>query len=83
MSPIMTMRIDLLAMLQIHRAGLQTRIIRLQDLIQTIDSTVLHLTGDVNMNEKRLFTGFNEEEEKYYEQDARQIWGEEEVSAKA
>ncbi len=45
---------DLLAMLQAHRAGLQTRIIRLQGLIQTIDSTILHLSGEVNMNEKRI-----------------------------
>ncbi len=71
----------LLAMLLAHRAGLQTRIIRLQGLIQTIDSTILHLTGEVNMNEKRLFAGFSEEEEKHYEQEARQKWGEKEVSA--
>jgi hypothetical protein len=33
------------------------------------------------MNEKRLFAGFSEEEEKRYEQEAGQKWGEKEVSA--
>lgn len=72
---------DLLAMLQAHRVGILARINRLQSLIQTIDSTILQLTGDMNMNEKQLFAGFDEEEEKRYMEEARRRWDEEEVSA--
>lgn len=72
---------DLVMMLGAHRAGLEARIQRLQGLIKTIDGTIHHLSGDVKMSEKRLFAGFSAEEEKRYEQEARQIWGDEEVGA--
>jgi DNA-binding transcriptional MerR regulator len=72
---------DILAALQVHRAGLESKIRRLQDLIKTIDHTIMHLIGEVDMSKKQLFKGFTPEEEKKYEQEARQRWGDEEVSA--
>lgn len=72
---------DMLAALQAHRDGLDSKIRRLQDLIKTIDSTIMHLTGEIDMSKKQLFKGFSPEEEKKYEQEARQRWGDEEVGA--
>jgi len=72
---------DMLAALNTHRAGLESKIHRLQDLIKTIDSTIMHLIGEVEMSKQKLFNGFTPEEEKKYEQEARQRWGDEEVGA--
>ncbi|MBN1313549.1 MAG: MerR family transcriptional regulator, partial [Anaerolineae bacterium] len=41
---------DLVAALQSHRYALQERIDRLQTLINTIDATIMHLIGEVNMS---------------------------------
>lgn len=68
---------DLLATLQSHRDGLEARIRRLRTLIHTVDTTILTLTGEVTMSEAKLFTGFSEEEEKVYAEQAREQWGEE------
>ena len=72
---------DMLAALGAHRAGLESKIHRLQDLIKTVDRTIMHLIGEVEMSKKQLFKGFSPEEEKQYEQEARQRWGDEEVGA--
>ncbi|MBI1259241.1 MAG: MerR family transcriptional regulator [Chloroflexi bacterium] len=58
---------DLVAALQSHRAELQTRIERLQALMTTVDSTILHLVGEIDMSKKQLFAGFSEEKQKQYE----------------
>lgn len=72
---------DVLAALREHRAALQARIRRLTDLIDTVDNTMRHLMGESNMDEKKLFVGFDEEEEKRYVAEAREEWGAEEVDA--
>jgi DNA-binding transcriptional MerR regulator len=72
---------DILPALQAHRAGLESKIRRLQDLIKTIDHTIMHLIGEVDMSKKQLFKGFTPEQENKYEQEARQRWGDEEVNA--
>lgn len=72
---------DLVAALHAHRAGLEARIRRLRSLINTIDGTILDLTGGVGMSKKKLFTGFTPEEEKKYAQQAREMWGSESVDA--
>jgi DNA-binding transcriptional MerR regulator len=72
---------DLVAALQTHRAGIEAKIRRLNGLINTIDSTILHFTGEVEMSKSKLFEGFSEEEEKRYAQEAREKWGAEEVDA--
>ncbi len=70
---------DLVAALQAHRAGIEAKVRRLNGLISTIDSTILHLTGEVEMSKPKLFEGFSEEEEKRYVQKARETWDTEEV----
>jgi DNA-binding transcriptional MerR regulator len=72
---------DLVAALHAHRAGIEAKIHRLSGLINTIDSTILHLTGEVEMSKPTLFQGFSEEEEKRYAQEARETWGAKEVDA--
>ena len=63
---------DLVAALQSHRAELQARIERLQALMHTVDSTIMHIVGEVEMSKKQLFTGFSEEKQKQYEAGDRQ-----------
>ena len=72
---------DMLSALHAHRDGLESKIHRLNDLIKTIDSTILHITGEIEMSKKQLFKGFTPEEEKKFEQEAHQRWGDEEVGA--
>jgi len=63
---------DRVAALQTHRQTLQDRIERLQTLIKTIDTTILHSVGEVNMSKKKIFDGFTQEEEKKYKKEAMQ-----------
>jgi len=72
---------DLLAALEAHRAGLQARIRRLQGLIKTVDGTILHLTGETKMSQNQLFSGFSAEEEQRYKEEARRMYGANEVDA--
>jgi DNA-binding transcriptional MerR regulator len=72
---------DRLAALQSHRKALHEKIKRLNSLITTVDSTILHLMGEINMSKKQLFTGFTPEEEKRYVQEARDAYGAEAVDA--
>lgn len=70
---------DLVSALQSHRLALQDRINRLQGLIQTIDSTILNVVGEVNMSKKQLFAGFSEEKQREYEQEAMRLYDQETV----
>lgn len=71
---------DALSALQGHRQVLQEKIERLQNLIHTVDKTVMHLVGEAEMKKKdKLFKGFTEEKQKQYEQEAMQRYGEENV----
>lgn len=72
---------DLLAALRAHRRALEDRIGRLQDLIATVDRTIQFVNGEQDMSHKQLFSGFSEEEEKRYTQEARAQWGAETVDA--
>lgn len=67
---------DLVSALQTHRHALQKKIKRLQTLMQTVDATMMHLTGEVDMNKKNIFKGFSEEKQKQYEKEAVASWGE-------
>ena len=64
-----------------HRAALYARIGRLQRLIHTVDSTILTLTGEIDMSKKQLFSGFSDEDEKRYHQQAREQYDPQEVDA--
>lgn len=73
---------DVLRALSTHRDKLQARIRRLNDLINTIDLTILHITGEQEMaKKKKLFQGFTKEEEEKYQQEATERWGADEVKA--
>ena len=66
---------DLARALQTHRKALQGEIERMQTLIHTIDSTMMRISGEVNMNDKKLFEGFSPEKEKQYSEEAVNLWG--------
>lgn len=72
---------DLVAALRSHRKVLSEKIKRLHKLVETVDSTIMHLVGEVNMSKKnRLFEGFSEEQQKEYEREARLQYGPEHVN---
>jgi DNA-binding transcriptional MerR regulator len=66
---------DILSALQIHRQSLQEKIEHLDALIQTVDSTLMHLMGEVDMSEENIFEGFSAEKQKQYEAEALERWG--------
>lgn len=74
---------DLLAALRAHRAALQEQIDHLRDLIATIDTTLLYLTGEADMSKRALFEAFSDEKQKHYERVARLQWGPEIVNESA
>ena len=67
---------DLVSALQAHRQALQTKIERMQTLINTLDNTVLHLVGDIKMSKKqKIFEGFSEEKQAQYQEEAMRRFG--------
>jgi DNA-binding transcriptional MerR regulator len=60
---------DLLAALRQHRDSLEERIGRLRTLIQTVDSTIMHMAGELTVSKKSLFAGFSEDKQKEYERE--------------
>ncbi len=71
---------DLLAALRSHRKVLAAKIGRLQKLVSTVDSTIMHLAGEVEMSKKRLFEAFSDEKQKEYEREVRLQYGPEIVN---
>lgn len=70
---------DLLAALEQHRLALQSRQERLQELLQTVERTISYLKGSTTMNDKQLFQGFSDEQQKEYAKEAIHRWGDKEV----
>jgi DNA-binding transcriptional MerR regulator len=66
---------DTVSALQAHRRALQERIARLQTLIRTVDTTIMHWIGEVKVSEKNIFEGFSEEKQQQYEVEAVDRWG--------
>lgn len=66
---------DKVTALQAHRQALQEKIDRLKTLIGTVDTTIMHLMGEVNMNKNKLFGGFDQAKQKQYEKEAINLWG--------
>lgn len=62
------------AALERHRAALAARVNRLQHLIHTIDRTLLHLKGEIEMTTQDLFAGFDEETQARYEKEAAEMY---------
>ena len=72
---------DVVQALQTHRQALVQRAKRLDSLIQTIDKTIDHLEGKIDMSTQDLFAGFDEETQKAYAKEAAERWDPEEVKA--
>ena len=70
---------DVLHTLETHRLALQLKVKRLDRLIQTVDNTIMHLKGNLEMSKKQYFEGFNEEKQRQYSKEARQLYGEKAV----
>jgi DNA-binding transcriptional MerR regulator len=66
---------DLAAALRSHRIALQERIKRLENLVTTVDSTIMHLAGEMKMSKRQMFQAFSDEKQKEYEREARLQWG--------
>lgn len=70
---------DLLRALEQHRAALRERQRRLSLLMQTVERTIRHLKGEIEMSGDELFAGFSEEQQAAYEEEAAQRWDEDRV----
>lgn len=67
---------DLLDALRSHRALLEEKGRRLKRLLDTVDSTIQHLTGEAaDMSKKKLFKGLDKKEQRQYEREARLQYG--------
>ena len=65
---------DALQSLQTQKEALLQQAERLNRLIQTIDNTILHLEGKLEMDNKDLFAGFDEAKQKAYAEEAERRW---------
>jgi DNA-binding transcriptional MerR regulator len=70
---------DLLRALEGHKQALQARQERLAALLHTVERTINHLKGNIEMDTQDLFAGFSEEQQKAYEEEAQRRWGESKV----
>jgi len=60
--------------LERHRAALGARVQRLEQLIHTIDRTIRHLKGEIDMSAPELFAGFDDETQARYEEEAAHMY---------
>jgi DNA-binding transcriptional MerR regulator len=72
---------DVLHALETHKLALQLKVKRLDRLIQTVDNTIMHLKGNLEMSKKQYFEGFTEEKQRQYAKEARRLYGEKSVKA--
>ena len=72
---------DVIEALEAHRQGLAGRAERLQALIHTVDRTIRHLKGEIEMRPKDFFEAFDEETQEKYAAEAAQRWDPELVRA--
>ena len=66
---------DMVTALQSHRQKLLDKIKHLQTLVQTVDTTVMHLIGEIDMSKKSIFEGLSDAKEAEYEKEAINQWG--------
>jgi DNA-binding transcriptional MerR regulator len=72
---------DPIQALENHRNGLAVRKDRLTNLIETVDKTIEYLLeGKVTLSDDELFAAFTPEQAEHYRNEARERWGEEQVS---
>jgi DNA-binding transcriptional MerR regulator len=72
---------DALQALEEHKAALELRASQMRTLIHTVEKTIAHLKGKIDMENNELFKGFSEAQQKEYEKEARQLWGDDIVGA--
>jgi MerR family transcriptional regulator, thiopeptide resistance regulator len=63
---------DVPAALESHKSELEKRIDRLIRLLETVESTLLHLKGQKEMSKKQLFEAFSDEQQAEYEKEVMQ-----------
>jgi len=68
---------DLLQALEGHKRALLEWVERMNSLIDTVDKTILHIRGKIEMSKKDFYKGFDEEKQKQYEQHVRERFGDE------
>jgi DNA-binding transcriptional MerR regulator len=72
---------DRLGALESHRRGLEARASRLDGLIRTVDKTISHLKGQTKMSIDEAFAAFTPEQQAAWEEEAKELYGDEEVVA--
>lgn len=65
---------NLVSALDEHKTQLEMKRNRLKQLITTIEETIQHLKGKIDMEDKQLFRAFSEEEQEKYALEAEQIY---------
>ncbi|MCP4418449.1 MAG: MerR family transcriptional regulator, partial [Chloroflexi bacterium] len=65
---------DVLQSLQTQKQALQQQAKRVGRLIETIDKTILHVQGRMNMKNRDLFAGFDDAKQKEYAKEASRRW---------
>jgi DNA-binding transcriptional MerR regulator len=65
---------DVMSALESHKQELRLRIAQMENLIRTVDHTILHLKGMKAMSQKQLFEGFSDEQQAEYEKEAMQMY---------
>ncbi|MFC1936448.1 MerR family transcriptional regulator [Chloroflexota bacterium] len=73
---------EIMAALQNHKQALMEKQVRLQTLIQTVENTIDYLQGENTMSDNEIFKGFSEEQQKDYEEEVKQQFGEDNPQVK-
>ncbi len=66
---------NLLNALQGHKRALQERVERMNRLIDTVDLTILHIRGEIELSPRDFYSGFDEEQQKRHAEEAERRWG--------
>jgi DNA-binding transcriptional MerR regulator len=72
---------NVLRALERHRADLVKRMAQLEQLVRTVDKTVLYLKGKKDMSQSQFFRGFSDAEQAAYEKEAEEKYGTDIVQA--
>jgi MerR family transcriptional regulator, thiopeptide resistance regulator len=70
---------DLKASLEVHKKSLEEKAERILQLIDTVDHTILHIEGVIDMSSKDLYQGFSDKQQKVYEDEILEKYGDNEV----
>lgn len=71
---------DIAQALKDHKSNMNDQIIRLQQLVKTIDKTILHITKEQKMTNDDLYKGFSKQKAKQYRKESIELYGEEMVT---